>query len=345
MPNTGPVKIAVAGLGRAGWDIHVRALRGRQDFAIVDVIDVDDNRLAEAKKEFNCATHTDWKEFLKNHVAEMVVVATQSKDHAPMSIEALKAGLHVLVEKPMATSVAEAKKAIAAAKKANCILTVHQNQRLGADTLYIQKVIKSGILGKLFMIKRAVTGFSRRQDWQCLRKYGGGVLNNTGVHSVDQLMTLVDSPVVSVWGDMQQINNPGDVEDYTKIVFRCESGLVVDYDVGTVCAAPLCPWVLLGENGTMWIQNGQATIKYFDRSQLPKLEVVDSHQVATRGYFKDNIPWQEKTEPAEAKSERNFYDYIFDAVRNGKPPFVSAESCRDVLDVMERAKKGTKFAM
>lgn len=343
MASENAISIGVAGLGRAGWDIHVRAIRGRPDYVLSDVVDLDEKRLKEAADEFKCATHTDWKQFLKKRACELVVVATQSKDHAPMTMQALKAGLHVLVEKPMATRLADCNRMIQTARKASRILTVHQNQRLAGDTLYVQQLIKSGLLGRVFTIRRSVADFSRRHDWQCLRKYGGGAFNNTGVHSMDQVMTLVDSPVVSVWGDLQQINNPGDVEDHVKVVFRCKSGLVVDYDCTTVCAAPLPAWLIMGENGTAWIQGGQATIKYLDRALLPKLEVEDLHQVPTRQYFREQLPWQEKTEPATLKPERNFYDYLFDALRNGKPLLVTPESCRDVYKVMSLARKGTRF--
>jgi hypothetical protein len=65
--------------------------------------------------------------------------------------------------------------------------------------------------------------------------------------------------------------------------------------------------------------------------------------VPTRKYFREEIPWQEKTEPAELKSERNYYDYLRDSVRSGKPLLVTPESCRDVYKVMTLARKGTKF--
>ncbi len=341
MGNDSPIRIGVAGLGRAGWDIHIRAIRGRKDYVLTDVVDIDEKRVKEAVDEFKCAPHSDWKEFLKNRSCELVVVATQSKDHAPMSIQALKAGLHVLVEKPMATSLKDADKMIKAAKETGRILTVHQNQRLASDTLYVKGLLDSGILGRVFAIKRSVAGFSRRHDWQCLRKYGGGIYNNTGVHSMDQLVYLVNSRAVSVWGDLQQINNPGDVEDHVKVVFRCENGLTVDYDCTSVCAAPLLEWVIMGENGTAWIQGKKATVKYFDRSKLPKLEVEDLHQVPTRQYYREQIPWQEKTE--DLPPGQNFYDHLYDSVRNGKPLLVTPESCREVYRVMTLARKGTKF--
>ena len=63
--KSGPVTMAVAGLGRAGWDIHVSAIRGRKDFVLTEVMDLDESRLAEAEAEFGCCTYRDWGRFLR----------------------------------------------------------------------------------------------------------------------------------------------------------------------------------------------------------------------------------------------------------------------------------------
>ncbi|NWF97286.1 MAG: Gfo/Idh/MocA family oxidoreductase, partial [Candidatus Thorarchaeota archaeon] len=199
------------GLGRAGWDIHVAAMRGRKDFAISDVVDLEPARLAEAKAEFGCHTWRDWRRFLRESDCELVVIATQSHDHAPQSIAAMRAGKHVLVEKPMATNLRDVDRMIAVARETGRLLTIHQSARFAQDYLHIQEVIKSGKLGKVFFVRRGGYGFHRRRDWQTLRKYGGGQLNNTAVHMIDQVVQLLGSPPQAAFGDLQQIINPGDV--------------------------------------------------------------------------------------------------------------------------------------
>src|SRR5687768_1368532 len=100
--SDGPIRTAIVGLGRAGWGIHVAGLKDRNDFKIVTCIDPEAERRKEAEDTLGCRTHADWKEFIKNPAdAELVIIATASGMHVPMSIDALKAGLHVLTEKPM----------------------------------------------------------------------------------------------------------------------------------------------------------------------------------------------------------------------------------------------------
>ena len=338
-----PIRMAVAGLGRAGWSLHVAAIRGRKDFVLTEVMDLEEARLAEAQAEFGCRTFQDWKTFIKASEAELVVVATQSHDHAPMSLQALAAGKHVLVEKPMATRLSDVDKLIAAAKKSRKLLTVHQSARFYPDYLQVQEILRSGVLGRVFEIKRGGYGFARRNDWQTLRKYGGGQLNNNGVHLIDQVVQLLDSPVTAVFGDLQQILNPGDVEDHVKVVFRAESGMLAEVEI-TQSALPQPAWVVLGTRGTL-ISDGETFRLRYVVGKLKPLKPIDAKAVAGRRYGTgEKIEFKEETLPAAITPKRNFYDCLYDSIRKGKPLYVTPESVRNTMEVMRLARKGTQFA-
>jgi predicted dehydrogenase len=341
----GPVRMAVIGLGRAGWDIHVAAIRGRKDFVLTDVADLEKARLDEAKAEFGCRTFLDYKQMLRESDAELIVVATQSKDHAPMSIEAMKTGKVVLSEKPMATSLRETDKALAAAKQSKGLYTIHQNARLAPDFLHIKEVMRSGVLGDIYMVKRGSYGFGRRNDWQVLHKYGGGNLNNNGVHAVDQVLQLLDSPVKDVFGDLQCVQDPGDTEDHVKVVIRAESGMVGDVEVSTAVAIAPFAWALIGSKGTLVSDGGTSRLRYHSQ-KLPRVRPVDSHMVPTRSYGiigGEVITFKEEEMPSSSPSKKNFYDYLYDTIRKGKPLFVKPESVRPTMYVLQHARKGTLF--
>ena len=145
----GPIRTAIVGLGRAGWSIHVNGLKDRADYKITVCIDPEEERRKEAEQLLGCRTFADWKQFLKDPGdAELVIIATASPMHVPMSIDALKAGLHVLSEKPMAVNLKEAALMIKAARKAKALYTVHQNYRCQAELHQALEVINSGILAK-----------------------------------------------------------------------------------------------------------------------------------------------------------------------------------------------------
>jgi len=339
-----PVTMAVAGLGRAGWDIHVRAIRSRNDFKLVEVMDQDATRREEAKAEFGCDAYPDWKSLLKNSKAELVVVATQSQDHAWMSCQALAAGKHVLCEKPVATKSSDLEKVMTAAKKSKGLFTVHQSARFAPELLHIQEVVKSGKLGRIFNIQRNACGFSRRNDWQTFSKYGGGQLNNNGVHLIDQVLQVLNSPAVSVFGDLQQILNPGDVEDHVNVVFRTESGAVGEVQIA-VCALSLPTWVVMGTKGSL-ISDGKTSKLRYLAGKLKPLKPIDSLAVAGRRYGTstgEKLEFIEEEIPASATSKKNYYDYLYDSIRNKKPLFVTPESVYRTMQVLKLARKGTKF--
>lgn len=339
-----PIKTTVVGLGRAGWGIHVRRLRGRPDYCLVAAVDIDKRRRAEAEAELGCETYGDLSSCLANSAAELVVVANRSIDHARDSIRALEAGRHVLVEKPMAMSLAEADRMIEAARWAGRILTVHQNRRLGRDFCYVQRVIASGILGRVFEIKIGVHTFARRNDWQTLKTYGGGVLSNWGPHTLDQALLLVGGPVERVFGNLQRVVSPGDAEDHVKVVLVGQNGRLVDVEVTAVCAQPLPKWVVMGSCGTMVVQHRTSHIRYYDPAQVEPLEVVHESP-PDRSYGQDALPWQERTEDAAVEPELDFYASLYAAIRHGEPPIVTPEEARELIRVMDLCRDGSEFAL
>lgn len=343
MARSKPITVAVAGLGRAGWDIHVKAIRDRKEFRITAVCDPEADRRAQAEAELGCVAFDDYGEMLRRADAELICIATRSRDHCPHTLAALKSGRHVVVEKPMAMNLREADRMIAAAKKAHRKLFVHQNYRYNQEFKHLRDVIDSGILGRLFHLRGHWMGFARRNDWQTLRKYGGGVLNNTCPHIIDMTLQFIGWPVQSVWGDLQLINDAGDVEDHVKIMLRGKSGCTADLEVSTACAFPSTKWTLLGDCGTLVSDGKTSQIKYYNPKRVKPLKVIETPPVG-RGYGNDDkLPWREKSMPVRSKDKATYYDNVFDVLRKRKAMAITPESVREVIRVIALTRKGTKF--
>ena len=340
-----PIRAAVIGLGRAGWNIHVRTMQEREDFDVVGVADPDPDRQQQAQEETGAQTFDDLASLLKDCDTELIVVATASADHANHSIAALEAGRHVLTEKPMATALEDADRMLVTAKNAGKILTVHQSRRWGEDFLFIQQMLKDERLGYVFFIRSGGYGYRRRNDWQTLQKYGGGLLNNNGVHVVDQCVILMESPIVDVFGDLQQILQPGDTEDHLKVVMRGENGRVIDLELTSACAASLPSWTLMGTRGTLTVTGGTAVLHYVKDDLVP-LEAIDRPLAAERKYGVeggDEIEFEKVELEAKAPSSISFYDQLYEAIRNGGPPPVDPATARETIRVMSESRKGTRF--
>ena len=185
-PVASEIGIGIAGLGRSGWSIHARVLEGLGDhYRVVAVSDPLAERRAEATERFGCTAHEKFAALLEDDRVEAVVVAAPSHLHAEYTIAALRAGKHVVCEKPMATDLAAATAMAAVAEETGKLLTVFQNYRYHGDVETVRAVIESGVLGRIVLVRIAHHSFTRRWDWQTLQRYGGGTMNNTGPHVID----------------------------------------------------------------------------------------------------------------------------------------------------------------
>ena len=337
-----PIKLAVAGLGRSGWDIHVAGVRGDDRYRIVAVMDPLAKRRTEAAAEFACETYDDYGKMLRATDADVVTVATPSAFHGPQTIAALKAGKHVVVEKPLSTSVREADRMIAAAATCKRHLMIHQNYRLFPSCTFMLTLVKSGKLGKLTHLAFNSSSYSRRNDWQCLRANAGGLLNNHGTHALDQLLTLVRSPIKDVLCDMKHISDAGDVEDQVTILLRAENGVTIGVNISTAAAtveqAP--EWTILGSSGAATIANGKAHLKYYDPKKAPKIRVRKTTAVDGRKYGNDDVlPWVEEACDAIGPDPGSFYDAVYATVRQRKKFIVQPSEVREMMRVIDICRK------
>ena len=142
------LKAGVTGLGRIGWE-HVKALAGHADYSLAAVADPAADRCAEAVTKFGCAAVATHDELLRVAGLDVVVIATPTHLHRVMAIAAFQAGKHVLLEKPMAVTVAEAQEIAQAAQRAHRVLTVYQPPRLMAYHQQTRQASASGKLGQV----------------------------------------------------------------------------------------------------------------------------------------------------------------------------------------------------
>jgi predicted dehydrogenase len=337
-----PITVGIAGLGRSGWGIHARAFANLPDhYRVVAVCDPDTTRQEEARERFDCLAYDDFDSLIADKGVEFVVVATPSHLHAPNAVAALQAGKHVMVEKPMADSLAGVDAMISAARESGNLLTVNQNRRYSVDFLKVKEVIDSGILGEIVQIRISVSRFARRWDWQTLKKYGGGDLNNTGAHFVDMAMLLIDDPEPEVFCHMR--NTPlyaGDAESHIKIFLKPKTGPVVDLEITNVCAYPQETWLVMGTQGGLSGGGSSIRWKYFDPAEAPPL-VLDETPTPDRSYNRETLPWREESVELVhdgAGDVLRLYRSLYDTLREGAAPAITPESVRRQIAVLERCR-------
>ncbi|MFN4226600.1 MAG: Gfo/Idh/MocA family protein [Candidatus Ratteibacteria bacterium] len=334
------IKIGIAGLGRSGWGIHCRIISQLTElYQIVSVCDKDEKRIKEANEIFNCKVYTDYDEFLKDENTELVVVSTFSSLHAEHTIKALKSGKNVICEKPMATNLEDADQMIKIAKETGKILTIFQNRRYSPDFLKVKEIVESGIIGKVILIKMYQHSFGRRWDWQTLKKYGGGLLNNWGPHLIDQALQIFGEEEPEIFCQMEKTLTLGDTEDHVKIILKGKNSPTIDIEITLCCCYPQENWLVMGTNGGIKGTTNRLTWKFFNPSDLPPRK-VEELPTPDRSYNREEIPWKEEqiwelTEK-DKEYEKNFYKDLYETIKNNKPLKITPESVRRVMWVIEK---------
>ena len=341
------VKVGIVSFGRSGRDIHAATLLGMGDkYQITAVSDPKLDLLSDIKAKTGCNTYSDYKALIADKNVELVVVAAPSFLHKEVTIEALKNKKFVNVEKPVAPDVKSVDEMIAASEKYKQQFSVFQDRRFENDVTEVKKIAASGKIGKVYLVKRVVHTFQRRDDWQALKKFGGGLINNHGVHFLDQMLYFANFDIVKFYGDARLLVSAGDAEDYGKIVVVGKD-ITIDIEVTGAAAVNIVPsLIVFGTQGSI-VSQGTDTLKvtYLDPKKLRKLakpeEIVPNSNFT---YPTDKIDWQE--EVIKLKNESSFklyYDAAYEWIVNGKEVPVSPESTRKVLNIIETVKKEYGF--
>ena len=190
-PNTSKVRLAVVGCGAVAQIHHVPAIAASSRVEAAVLVDADEKRARELAQRYGVPeVATDYRE-LPGQV-DGAVVALPNSLHAPVSIELLRRGVHVLVEKPMAMTVAECDAMIEAARAGRAVLAVGLDFRFFDSSLLVRDLLRDGLIGQIhrFDLRQGViprwpfaTDFLLKKEMA-----GGGVLADFGVHVLDLLL-------------------------------------------------------------------------------------------------------------------------------------------------------------
>lgn len=334
----GKIRVGILGLGRSGWDIHARLIDPLTDqYEIVAVVDRIPDRRSEAADRWGCQAYAETEALLADESVELVIVALPSHLHASAAIDALAAGKHVVCEKPMAASLADADDMVAASQAADSVLSIFQNRRYNPDFVKIREIIDSGVLGRIVQIRLTESKFGRRWDWQTQKKFGGGTLNNTGPHHLDMALQLFGPKEPEILVHLDRTLTLGDADDHVKLVLRADGQPTIDIEVSSACAYPGETWNIMGTQGGLAGTTKNLQWKFFDPDKLP-LRELDFAPTPDRGYNRDEIPWQERSwtvEESDGLGYTGYYLDLYETIRNGAPLVITPESARRVVWLQE----------
>jgi predicted dehydrogenase len=345
--QTGPLKVGIVGSGIGRF--HIRSYQMLPAEAeVVALCDVDEKRLTEIADEFHIPQrYTDYKELFSSGEVEAVSICLPNSLHAPVSIAALEAGLHVLCEKPLAENAASGQKIVEAAAKASSKFMMCFNRRYRADIRWMKQVLNEGTLGQVYQVK---AGWIRETGiptgWFTNKEIaGGGPLIDLGVHMLDAVMWLLSYPApLTVSGQIHAQFGPRQAKMWlwrlpnlamaTNPSFGVEDSATAFVRLsGDTSLVLETSWAAHDKPGTddfyITLLGTEGTLKLYVANYASEGTLTLYHEV-------NGVPVM--TQPA-VKGGKSDHDYAIaefvNCIRNDTPPTATAEEGQTIMQIID----------
>jgi UDP-N-acetyl-2-amino-2-deoxyglucuronate dehydrogenase len=274
-----PIRFGIIGAGMIA-KYHAQAIANTEGAELVALCREDANKAAEAAAAFGVPCETSVDALLARPDIDAICICTPSGQHAEQTLAALKAGKHVLVEKPMALSVADADAMIALSKEKNLALGIALQRRTAPEFKKVRSAIDQGALGKITLGSISIP-YLRTQAYYDSAAWrgtwaldGGGVLMNQGIHLLDILLWYMGDPIeVHAYTNTQRYNI--EVEDTLSASLRFANGALASI-IATTTAEPGFPHrvEVYGEKGGVQIEG--ENIARWDVPAMPLDQAISS---------------------------------------------------------------------
>ena len=282
------LKVAVIGCGNI-FPVHADAIVTNTNVDLIAVVDINKEKALRAAEKYDCTFYTDYQQLLDEEDIDVVHICTPHYQHAPIALDFLKAGVDVLVEKPLAINIEQAEQMIAAAEEYDRRLGVVFQNRFNENILKAIELLSTGSLGEIKGIKGLVTWFRdkdyyQQADWRGkFSTEGGGVLINQAIHTLD-LMQLFAGKVTAIQGhvDTRRLQSVIEVEDTADATIFFESGAVGIF-FATNCFSSNSPVTIEidCEKGSLIIDGGKLLVEADDDFK----EYSNSQSSAYKSYW------------------------------------------------------------
>ncbi|MEK6797260.1 MAG: Gfo/Idh/MocA family oxidoreductase [Spirochaetota bacterium] len=353
------IRTAIIGQGRSGADIHAKYLVTDPDkYTIVAVADPIQARMDRAAKVYNysadCKRYTDYHDLFKHTDIDLIVNASMSHMHVPITKEIMEAGFNVLCEKPLARTVKEVDMLVKTAEKTKKHFAIFQQSRFAPYFRKVKEIVDSGVLGRIVHVGIAFSNYARRWDWQVVRKFNAGGLLNTGPHPLDQALRFLDCDgMPEVTCHMDNANSFGDAEDYIKLVMKAPGRPVIDLEVSSCNAYPTHTYLVQGTRGGLKGSMTHLDWKYFKEEEAPKQVLSENPITGPDGsplYCSEQLTWhdeswdvpQEQADLFKAISS-GFYNMLHRSLTQNAPLEITPAQVRQQIAVIEECHRQNKF--
>jgi predicted dehydrogenase len=308
-----PIKTGLVGFGMSGRIFHAPFLHAHPGFNFSAVTERSQKKVQKIYpqvKSYNSA-----EEMINDPELELIIINTPNDTHFDYARDSLLAGKHVLIEKPFATSVAEAKQLFAFAKTHHRYVMAYQNRRWDSDFQSVKKIVESKRLGKLIEVHIRFDRYRPLIESKLFKELpipGSGLAFNMGPHLLDQAISLFGKP--KQFRKTTGVNRTGSkVDDYVFFHLMYPNDFNVFIYTSLLVAKSLPAFVIHGVNGTYIKDRTDVQEKQLDEGMSPYDESYGIENNGDEGEL-TLMDVNNKKTSFNVPSEKGNYGYLFDAV-------------------------------
>ncbi|MGW5125529.1 Gfo/Idh/MocA family oxidoreductase [Streptomyces sp. NPDC004069] len=345
-----PFRVGLVGYGLAGSVFHAPLIASVEGLALDTVVTSNPQRREQARADFpdvRLAAGPD-ELFARAGELDLIVLASPNKTHVPLATAALKAGLPVVVDKPLAGTAAEARDLAALADERGLLLSVFQNRRWDNDFLTLRRLVAEGELGDVWRFE------SRFERWRPRPKGGwresgdpaeiGGLLYDLGSHLVDQALVLF-GPATQVYAESVVRRAGAEADDDTFIAVTHAGGVRSHLHVSST-AAQLGPRFRVLGSRAGYVKYGldpqEAALREGRRPGPEGWGTEDESLWGRVGAGESPLTGGGRPVPTLPGDYPAYYAAVTAALRDGAPNPVPAREAAAALDVLEAARRSAR---
>ena len=325
------IRVGVVGYGGA-FNMGRQHLQQMKDAGMtpVAVTEVDASRLAVATEDFpGIQTYSSVEEMLDKSDVELVTLITPHNTHAPLALQCLRAGRHVVSEKPLAITLEEVDSMIAAAAASDTMISAYHNRHWDGRIMQAVELVRDQkIIGDIVRIECHMGGYGKPGDWwRTSRTISGGILYDWGVHLLEYSLQLFDAPLAEVsgvayhghWGPQTAWKEDAN-EDESFVLARFTGGPWLTLSSSTIDSK--------GKEGWLEITGTLGSL------------VVDGHHSKLYQHADDQFTVTQMKHP-EDEGQR-YYENVRDHLVEGAPLVISGELARRPIQILDLASQSAR---
>lgn len=326
------MKYALIGCGRISPN-HIEAAKNNGlDF--VAMCDVLPEAMQEKSERFSLdfvRRYTDYKQLLVKEKPELVAIATESGKHAKIALTCIEAGCNVIIEKPIALSLADADAIIRAAKKKGVLVCANHQNRFNKSVQYIRKALEEERFGRLSHGAAHVrwnrgASYYTQAPWRGTWAQDGGCLMNQCIHNIDLLRWMMGDDVEEVMAYTDRLVHPYlEAEDLGLAIVKFKNG----------------SYGLIEGTTNVYPKNLEETLYIFGEKGTVKAGGV-SDNIIEEWCFADDLDDSDMVKTTYGENPPNVYGFghtplyadMIDAIQTGRPPYVDGEAGKRALELV-----------